>query len=191
MKVSRTIAFAVLLASLIVPATAQAHAVVFPKISDLKAYEKYMLRVPNEREVATTRIEIRFPHSVRVISFADVPGWSLEIVRDSAKHVTGAVWTGSLPPERFVELPFVAVNPDSAVTLVWPVFQTYANGERVDWTGGEDAKQPAAKTVVGAESNGTGLTIALWVCILALILSLIGLALSLRPSQSPGIPVGS
>ena len=80
-------------------------------MSTSRAYEKYTLRVPNERDVATTKIEIRFPRSVRVISFEDIPGWSMEIVRDSVKHVIGAVWTGSLPPERFVELPFVAVNP--------------------------------------------------------------------------------
>src|SRR5881394_2578866 len=84
------------------PVSLDAHAVVYPKSSEVGAFEKYVLRVPNERDVATTRVEIRFPRSVRVISFEDVPGWSLEIVTDSAKHVTGAIWTGSLAPQRFV-----------------------------------------------------------------------------------------
>jgi uncharacterized protein YcnI len=151
------------------------------------AYEKYVLRVPNERDVATTRVEIRFPRSVRVVSFEDVAGWSLEIVTDSAKHVTGAVWTGSLPPQRFVEFPFIAVNPKTPVRLVWPAFQTYSSGERVDWIGHEDAKQPASVTLVSASSRGagSGLVIALWVCIGALVLSLVALFLALRPERRP------
>ena len=44
---------------------------------------------------------------VRVSSFADVPGWTIEVTRDTAQRIIGAVWTGTLPPERFVELPFV------------------------------------------------------------------------------------
>ncbi len=176
----RFVIVASVLASAIIPANA--HAVVLPKTSDAGAYEKYVLRVPNERDVATTRVEIRFPRSVRVVSFGDVPGWSLEIVTDSAKHITGAIWTGSLAPQRFVEFPFVAVNPKNAVKLIWPAFQTYSNGERVDWTGKEDAKQAASATVVGAAARGdAGLTLALWVCVAALVLSLAGLVFALRP----------
>src|SRR4051812_37399626 len=162
--------------ALITPSNAFAHAVVFPKTSDAGAYEKYTLRVPNERDVATTRIEIHFPRSIRVVSFADVPGWTLEVLSDSAKHVTGAAWTGSLAPQRFVEFPFVAVNPVTAVKLVWPVFQTYSSGERVDWTGKDDAKTPASATVIDApRSTGSGIIIALWVCIAALVLSIAAL----------------
>ena len=46
------------------------------------------------------RVEITFPADVKVGSFIDVPGWTLEVVRDSAKRITGAVWTGSLPPHK-------------------------------------------------------------------------------------------
>jgi uncharacterized protein YcnI len=180
---------ALVFASAISPLSLGAHAVVYPKVSTSKAYERYVLRVPNERDVATTRIEIRFPRSVRVSSFAEVPGWTLEILRDSAQHVIGAAWTGSLPPERFVELPFVGVNPDKAVKLLWPVFQTYSSGERVDWVGAEKSKQPASITTVESPSRSTsGLTIALWVCIAALVLSLISLALAVRPENRVGSP---
>ena len=116
---------------MLVPSIASAHAVVFPKRSTHGAYEKYVLRVPNEKDVATTRVEIRFPAGLRVVSFVDVAGWQLEEIRDSANAVIGAVWTGSLPPERFVEFPFVAVNPKDDAQLVWPAYQTYASGEKV------------------------------------------------------------
>lgn len=176
--------FAALAGSVLLPANAGAHAVVYPVTSAPKALEKYVLRVPNERDAATTRIEIHFPRSVRVVSFADVQGWTLEVMRDSAKRVVGAAWTGSLAPERFVELPFVAVNPDSSVKLVWPVFQTYSSGERVDWNGRENAKLPASTTTIGRVARGgSGLMLALGVCIGALVLSLLALVLALRPEN--------
>src|SRR5262249_20586667 len=42
-------------------AIAMAHAVVYPKASTTGAHERYVIRVPNERAVATTRVEIQFP----------------------------------------------------------------------------------------------------------------------------------
>lgn len=169
----------------VAPGNAFGHASVFPKMSDAGAYEKYVLRLPNERDVATTRVEIRFPRSVRVVSFAEVPGWTLQIISDSAKRVIGAAWTGSLAPRRFVEFPFVAVNPKTAVRLVWPVFQTYSTGERVDWIGKADSKQPASVTTVQVgPARSPGVLLALWVCIGALLLSIGGLVLAIRPEGS-------
>ena len=159
-----------------------AHAVVFPKTSTPGAYEKYVLRVPNEKDVATTRIEIRFPSELRVISFADVPGWRLQVITDKAGRVTGAVWTGTLPPQRFVELPFVAVNPKASALLTWPAFQTYADGDRVEWTGPENAKHPASSTQIGAAAtNGPSGGVATFVMSVAgLALGMLSLGLVLR-----------
>jgi uncharacterized protein YcnI len=168
---------------LLLPTLGVAHAVVFPKTSAAGAYERYVLRVPNEKTTATTRVEIRFPAELRVTSFADVPGWTIETVLDSAGRITGAVWTGTLAPKRFVELPFVAVNPKTAARLTWPVFQTYADGQRVEWTGPEGAKAPASATDVGgsATAPGTGgARTTLYVAIAALLLSLLSLGLALR-----------
>src|SRR4029078_310090 len=131
-----------LAAALLAPSTASAHAVVFPKRSTHGAYEKYVLRVPNEKDVATNRVESRRAPGLRVVSFGDVPGWQLEEIRDSANAVIGAVWTGNLPAERFVEFPFVAVNPEEDAQLVWPAYQTYASGERVEWTGPAASEHP-------------------------------------------------
>jgi uncharacterized protein YcnI len=165
------------------PAIAKAHAVVFPRNSAPGAYEKYVLRVPNEKGVPTTRVEIRFPAGARVLSFSDVAGWQLEILRDSSKAIVGAVWTGNLPPERFVEFPFVAVNPKEEAKLVWPAYQTYEGGERVDWVGPEDGEKPASATKIspaqaepgGSASNGSLIAIAA-----SVVLSLVALGLALR-----------
>ena len=170
------------------PSVAAGHAVVYPKASPAGAYERYLVRVPNEKGTATTRIEIRFPDAARVISFADVPGWQVAPVLDSAQRIVGAVWTGTLPPQRFVELPFIAVNPKEPTRLVWPVFQSYADGERVEWTGAADAKTPASTTDVGADgSSPLGGRGPMLTALAALALALIALGLALRPAPTAGI----
>ena len=166
--------------SLVVPASASAHAVVFPKQSAPGAYEKYVLRVPNEKDVPTTRVEMRFPAGVRVVSFGDVAGWKLEEVRDSANAIVAAIWTGTLAPERFVEFPFVAVNPKENAALVWPAYQTYANGERVDWVGPSDSEKPASSTEIKNAGETGGKRIPLYLSIVAVLLSLMSLGLVLR-----------
>jgi uncharacterized protein YcnI len=180
-------------AILAVPAIAAAHAVVYPKASTPGAYEKYVLRVPNEKAVPTTRVELRFPSGLRVVSFGDVPGWRLETVTDSAQNIIAAIWTGALQPARFVELPFIAVNPQSAARLVWPAFQTYADGEKVEWTGPENGDRPASSTTIGpvaptptagATTNGDAArpsNLGVYLGAAALILALISLGLAMRP----------
>jgi len=165
-----------------VPTLSWAHAVVFPRRSTTGAYEKYVLRVPNEKAVPTTRVELVFPKDVRVTSFADVPGWQLEVVTDSAKAITAAIWTGTLPPARFVEFPFVAVNPKTDATLTWPAYQTYADGERVEWSGPEGSKRPASVTKIGeaAAAEGSDGGYGRWVPWAAVALSLVSLGLAIR-----------
>ena len=187
---ARRSALGLVTAILIAPALASAHAVVYPRSSAPGAYEKYVLRVPNEKNVPTTRVELRFPAGLRVVSFGDVPGWQLETITDSARNVIGAVWTGTLQPARFVELPFIAVNPRTDTRLVWPAFQTYSDGERVEWTGPEESDRPASSTVIAASSDtaspASGLP--LYLAAGALLLALVSLGLALRPVGVRGQP---
>ena len=164
---------------LALPVLALAHAVVYPRTSAPGAYERYVLRVPNEKTSATTRVEIRFPSDLHVTSFEDVPGWQLEVLTDSAKRIVGAVWTGTLAPQRFVEFPFMGANPKSDTRLVWPTYQTYADGERVEWTGEEGSKRPASATTI-ATVNSQGSGTPKWVAWAALVLSVVTLGLVMR-----------
>ena len=180
----------------VVPTLSWAHAVVFPRTSAPGAYEKYVLRVPNEKDIATTKVELHVPAGVRVTSFADVPGWKLEIVTDSAKAITAAIWTGTLPPKRFVEFPFVAVNPKTDAKIEWPAYQTYADSLRVEWTGPEGSKAPASVTTIAAavapaaaaepEKPDTGGGMTKWLPWVAIALSLVSLGLSMRKPESRG-----
>ena len=183
-KSSRNFLIAV---GILVPSVALAHAVVFPKTSAPGAYEKYILRVPNERDVATTRVELHFPPGVRVVSFGEVAGWSLQILRDTAQHITGAVWTGVLPKERFIEFPFVAVNPGDSVRLTWPTIQTYQGGEVVNWTDPDSAsKTPVSSTLV---ANAVSVPVrvshtSLYLALAAIALALMALSVAARPRDS-------
>jgi uncharacterized protein YcnI len=165
---------------LLIPVLAFAHAVVFPRTSAPGAFERYVLRVPNENTSATTRVEIRFPAEVRVTSFEDVPGWTLEVLTDSAKRVIGAVWTGNLLPQRFVEFPFMAANPKTDAKIAWPAYQTYADGERVEWTGAEGTKRPASVTTITTTGRASAPP---WLTWAALVLGLVSLGLALRPAR--------
>jgi uncharacterized protein YcnI len=168
------------LALLLATSTAFGHATVYPRTSEPGSYEKYVLRVPNERDVPTVRVEIRFPAALRVVSFSDVPGWQLRMMKDTAQRITGAVWNGVLPPERFIEFPFVAVNPKESTTLSWPTIQTYENGERVEWTGPDSSNTPAAITSVGSLSSAAPSRLPLYLSAIALVVSIISLGLGAK-----------
>jgi uncharacterized protein YcnI len=170
--------------ALVFPAIALGHAVVYPKTSRPGAYEKYVLRVPNERDVPTIRVEIHFPEGLRVVSFGDVPGWNLQVVTDSAKRIIGAVWTGVLPKERFVEFPFVGVNPKDSTSVSWPTIQTYQGGERVEWTSPDTAsKTPVSSTAIGDTTNPPIKVsrTSLYISVAALLFALTALGVALRP----------
>jgi uncharacterized protein YcnI len=187
---SKTFRALVLFALLIVPSIALAHAVVFPKTSTPGAYEKYVLRVPNERDVPTLKVELHFPTGLRVVSFGDVAGWKLQVLTDSAQRITGAVWTGVLPKERFVEFPFVAVNPKDSTSLSWPTYQTYSGGETVEWTSADTAsKTPVSSTLIAATAAVPmkGSRTSLYISLVALAFALTALGVALRPR---GVDVG-
>jgi len=168
----------------LLPVVLCGHAVVAPATSRPGAYERYVLRVPNESDNPTVRVEIRFPAEVRVISFAEVPGWRLQPTWDSTGRAAAASWAGTLPPERFVEFPFVAVNPSSSARISWPVVQTYANGQHVEWIGPRDSENPASITVIG-EERAAGRSLPTALAALALLIAIVALGVASRRGTPP------
>jgi uncharacterized protein YcnI len=181
-------------AGALVPSVAHAHVTVWPRSAARGAYERYVVRVPNERNVPTTRVEIHFPAEVRISSFQEVAGWQLQVLTDSAGKITGAAWTGSLPAKRFVEFPFIGVNPKEGERVVFPATQTYEGGEVVEWSGPEGSKTPASVTTLterpaagaGGNAGGSGSSVPLYIALAALALGLVSLGLTMR--RSPASP---
>jgi uncharacterized protein YcnI len=72
---------AALLTLLIVPA-AFGHIKIWPMESTFGAREKYTMRVPNEKQVATIRIEGEFPAELSLYDFEFKPGWKIDFKKD-------------------------------------------------------------------------------------------------------------
>lgn len=141
---------AAVLAALSLSGVAAAHVTVWPKDSTARAYERYSVRVPNEKEADTVAVELRVPDGVRVEAVEQKPGWTAVLARNASGIVTTVRWTGKLAPHEFTELGLIAVNPASAADLVWPAVQTYADGTTVEWTGPAGSATPAPHTAVKA-----------------------------------------
>lgn len=181
---------------------AQAHVNVYPKETTTGAYEKYTVRVPVEKDVNTTKVKLEFPAGVKVSTVQPIPGWSYEFEKDKDGRNTALVWTatdGGIKAHEFMEFAFVGANPKEEGSLAWKAYQTYADGEVVEWTGDKDSKTPASVTTVkagvgeaghdhgeaqapaaapgqeSASSTGSSNTLPLVLSGLALLISIVGL----------------
>lgn len=125
----------------------QAHVTVQPRESTQGATEKYKMRVPNEKSVPTVRLEADFPTAADITSVEEKAGWKIELKRDSAGKIMGAIWSGSsIAPRDIVEFGFLARNPSDATEIVWKVVQIYEDGSRSEWTGPKGSRSPAPVT---------------------------------------------
>ena len=138
----------ILILALAVAVPATAHVSVWPKESVQGEREKYEIRVPNEKQVDTIALEVRFPSGLKVTSFEQKPGWNTEPLRDPSGAIIGARWTGRLPPQQFTEFGLLAVNPATGSQLLWSATQVYADGTKVEWSGEPGSKTPAPRVTL-------------------------------------------
>ena len=130
------------LASLLAP-VAWAHIRIYPTESTLGAREKYTMRVPNERKVASIRVEGEFPPELTVYDFEFKPGWNIEFKKDDKGKITGAVWTGKIAPYEFVEFGMLGINPKEGSDLTWKFVQYYEDGSKEEFTGPVGSFRPS------------------------------------------------
>ncbi len=125
---------------------ALAHIRIYPTESNFGAREKYTMRVPNEKQVATVRIEGEFPPEVNIYDFEFKPGWKLDFKKDEKGKITGAVWTGKIAPYEFVEFGMLGLNPKEGSNLVWKFVQFYEDGSKEEFTGPLGSRFPSPVT---------------------------------------------
>lgn len=149
--------FAVLLIML-VAAPALAHVTVQPNEAEAGSFSRFVVRVPNERdEASTTRVEVQLPENLTSVSFQPKEGWERTVemttldepIEVFGQEVTEAIGTvtwegGEIAPGEFEEFGFSARTPDDPQDLTFPAVQTYSSGEEVHWIGPEDSDEPAA-----------------------------------------------
>ena len=134
-KITVTLAYALFAATLLSWGIGLAHIRIYPAESILGAREKYTMRVPNEKQVATIRIEGEFPQDLKIYDFEFKPGWKVNIKKDADGRIVGATWIGTIEPYEFVEFGMLGINPKQGDTLVWKFVQYYADGKKEEFTG--------------------------------------------------------
>jgi uncharacterized protein YcnI len=134
-KIDLRRAAALLIGGLLACETGLGHIRIYPTESILGAREKYTMRVPNEKQVATIRIEGEFPKELKIYDFEFKPGWKVNIKKDAQGNIVGATWIGTVEPYEFVEFGMLGINPKEGDTLVWRFVQYYADGKKEEFTG--------------------------------------------------------
>jgi uncharacterized protein YcnI len=136
-------------------ALASAHVTVWPRESQTGAYEKYVVRVPTEGNVATQSVELRIPANVDIVSIGAPNGYTYEAKRTGSK-ITAIVWTMAIKPGEFAEFAFMARNPKEPGDVRWEAVQRFVDGTSTEWTGPAKDKHPASVTRVIAPADDGG-----------------------------------
>jgi uncharacterized protein len=157
-----TIPAAVAAAALAVPAAADAHVTLQPNTAVAGAYTVENVRVPNERDKASTvKVDLQLPHGFVAVSYEPKIGWSVKVTKAKlAKPIqtddgpideevrqitfTGHGAQGKIAPGQFMDFPLsVQIPGKPGDKLTFKALQTYSNGEVVRWIGAAGSDTPA------------------------------------------------
>ena len=174
MKRSTIAAALVAAVALAVPAVAGAHVTVQPSTATAGAFTRLDVRVPNERDDAsTTKVELKLPDGFVFASYEPVPGWTVKVNRSKlakpvktddgevTEQISTITWTGhgslgKISPGAFRDFGLsVQVPGQAGDKLTFKALQTYSDGEIVRWIGPESSDTPAPVVTVAAAGAGT------------------------------------
>ncbi|NPC91533.1 DUF1775 domain-containing protein [Bacillus sp. WMMC1349] len=137
---------------------ASAHVTIKPKESATGSWETYTMKVPVEKNIATTKVVLSMPKGVEFQQYEPVQGW--KVISETGKNgkvirVTWEAKNGGIKPGEFQQFTFTAKNPDKEQKAAWDAYQYYKDGSIVEWTGDENADTPHALTnIVNASKLG-------------------------------------
>jgi len=129
--------------TLVFSSLALGHIRIAPTESTAGAREKYTMRVPNEKQVACSKIEGEFPAGLDIYDFEFKPGWKIDFKKNDKGKIIGATWTGKMMPYEFVEFGMLGINPKEATDLVWKFVQYYDDGTKEEFTGPVGSRLPS------------------------------------------------
>lgn len=179
-RLSAVAAGTALLLALPLAGTAAAHVTVVGPGATQGGFTKLTFRVPTEKDVPTTKVEIAFPEDAPIASVRIKPhaGWTATLTKAAPKVpfeafgepvtevVTRITWTAAAGNKGIADGEFdefdVSAGPLPEVDqLVFKALQTYADGEVVRWIeepvdGGEEPEKPAPiLKLAAAEEEGS------------------------------------
>lgn len=169
----------VVLAALVVPAAAFAHARVSPPVSLAKQLQLYSLAVPTEKDNATTtKIVLTVPAGFSIDSFVPSPGWHRVLQQTGSGEsavIQKVTWTGGAVPTEEDSLFQFLAEPSSSGKYTFQVQQTYSDGSIVNWAGSESSESPAPTIEAKSSLGGGGTPVA---SIVAIVLGALGIILA-------------
>jgi uncharacterized protein YcnI len=139
----QTLGKVVLVALAICASATQAHIRINPTESVAGGREMYRMRVPNEKQVNSSRIEGEFPAGLKVYAIEPKAGWTVTLKKNDKGDIVGATWTGALKPYEFLEFGMLATNPQAAGDLSWKFVQYYDDGTKEEFIGAAGSRLPA------------------------------------------------
>jgi uncharacterized protein YcnI len=118
-----------------------AHVTLWPQQSRAGATERYTVRVPTERPVSTTAVDLEIPAGVNVTGVLAPAGFTYDVKRDGSRIVS-ITWKQEIKAGEIGEFVFFARNPTGAA-ITWKAHQHYADGQTDDWIGPPGDRRPA------------------------------------------------
>jgi uncharacterized protein len=207
----RMLAAAVLAVALAAPAAAEAHVTVQPDTATAGAFTVESIRVPNERDDASTvKVDVQLPPGFIEALYQPKPGWTVTVAKQKlAKPVqtddgpvseevrritfTGHGSQGRIAPGQFTDFPLsVQIPGKPGDKLTFKALQTYSDGQVVRWIGaaGSDTPAPVVSVVSApaASTSDSGGGASKGLGIAALVIAVLGLvagvaALTLRSRE--------
>lgn len=127
-------------------ADADAHVRVTPAEAEPGRIQVYMVSVPTEGKVATTRTELVLPAGVTLVS-VDPESKPFD-VQHPADGTTIITWRTEIAPGWAKLFHFTVTNPTTASEIAWKAHQYFADGSAADWVDGPGSKRPASITTL-------------------------------------------
>ena len=159
MKVQKAVFGAVIAGavSVVLSGVAAAHVVVKPAEVQTASFQTFTVGVPNERDTAITKLELKVPGELQFVSPTVHPGWDITTAKNGSGEntvVTDITWAGgSIPVSQRDDFTFSAKVPAKTSALQWKAYQTYEDGTVVSWD-----QKPSAKEEEGGTSGPYSVT---------------------------------
>jgi uncharacterized protein YcnI len=131
--VSKTRIAAAVVLCLSLAARAFAHVTVQPRESKPGTEQVYSVRVPTEKPVTTTTVELEVPDGVVIVKVDDIEGVK-HVEKEAGDRITLIVWTREIKPRDSAQFTFTAKNPATGDKITWTVHQRYADDSVSEWT---------------------------------------------------------
>jgi len=117
--------------------SASAHVTVKPAEVVTAGFQTFTVSVPNEKDIATTSVELKIPDGMKYVQPTQKAGWQIDFEKDGNgldATVKSITWSGNVVSAGFRDdFTFSGQVPEEATQLQWKAYQTYADGTVVSW----------------------------------------------------------